>query len=763
MTKEQFQRTRSLFEKAIELPPEQREVFVRDACPDDPEVLAEVLGMLAEYAGEAETAEGSTLAVRRVAASAGPRQFIGPYKLGRKIGEGGMGVVYKATQEEPIRREVALKLIKESFLESDQVLLRFESERQALARMSHPNVARVLDAGSEDGRPYFVMEYIRGVAITDYCDRHNLTTDERLELLIQVCEGLQHAHQKGIIHRDIKPSNILVEIQDDRPVPKIIDFGVAKATDQELTGRTLFTEYGKIIGTPEYMSPEQAEMTDLDIDTRTDVYSLGVVLYELLVGALPFDSRELRRAGLDEIRRKIREETPHKPSTRLSTLGDDSKEIAKHRSVDPRSLAHECQGDLDWITMKALEKDRTRRYASASEFAADLRRHLRNEPVTAGPPSVGYRMQKFVRRHRFGVATGSALVLLFLLGFAGTAYGLVRTRAAERQARLEAETVSQVSDFMIGMFEISDPSESRGSTITAREILDRGARNIRGELVDEPELQGRLMETMGKVYRSLGLYQDALTLLEESVESARRAHGDTHPAVASVMTTYAGALIKRRKIKEARAVLEEALRIQDATLAHDDVELARTLNNLGGVYRATKRYEEALPLYERSLEIRERALGVEHPDVAKVLSNIGATKIQLMDYDGAREALERALQIREEVLPSNDPVLAGTMNSLAELYRKTGRFELGRSTAERAIALQEKTLGPDHPDLIGSLVNLARIERETGELAAARDHLERALEIGEARLDAQDPRLRRARGELSEVYELLGESEKAAE
>ncbi len=444
-------RLEEIFDAALSRPPAEREAYLGDACACDDTLRAEVRALLAanDAAGDFMKAtaplppEVEAELARLKPEEASDR--IGPYKLLQQIGEGGFGVVWMAEQEQPVRRRVALKIIKLG-MDTKEVVARFGQERQALAMMDHPNIAKVFDAGATPtGRPFFVMELVRGIRITDYCDQANLPTANRLQLFIAVCHAVQHAHQKGIIHRDLKPSNILVTLQDGVPVPKVIDFGVAKATQQRLTDLTLFTQFEQMIGTPLYMSPEQAEGS-LDVDTRADIYALGVLLYELLTGRTPFDPAELMRKGLDEIRRVIREQEPPRPSTALSTMTADAMTaIAQHRHSDSAKLIGLLRGDLDWIVMKAIEKDRTRRYDTANAFAEDIQRHLASEPVIASPPSRAYRLQKLVRRHRFAVAAGTAVAVALILGIAGSAWQAVRATKAEKLAegrRMQAEAAA---------------------------------------------------------------------------------------------------------------------------------------------------------------------------------------------------------------------------------------------------------------------------------------------------------------------------------
>ena len=700
----------------------------------------------------------------------------GKYKLLEELGSGGMGVVYLAEQVEPVRRRVALKIIKLG-MDTRQVVARFETERQALAVMDHPNIARVFDAGAtETGRPYFVMELARGIPITDYCDRHKLSAQERLKLFIGVCQAVQHAHQKGVIHRDLKPSNILVVVQDDRPVPKIIDFGIAKATDHRLAQRTLFTERGQLIGTPEYMSPEQAEMSGLDVDTRTDIYSLGVILYELLAGALPFDAGELRSAGFGEIQRIIRETEPPKASTRLSTLKETKAEIAEKRGTDAGSLVKLLRGDLDWITMKAMAKDRTHRYSSASELAAEIERYMRHEPVTAGPPSALYRIRKYVRRHKLGVAAAAVVLLAVLVGTAGTTIGFLRAVRAEKKAVEEAATATRVSDFLVDLFNVSDPSEAKGNTITAREILERGAKKVEKELAGQPAIQARLMDTMGQVFQSLGLFDQALPLMESALQLRRLNLGNDHPDTGLSLEHTGLVLIARGDYAAAEPLLQEAIEVRRRLLGNDHADVARSLaglgelnymkgdleqaerffresldirrtalgsehvetsnslNDLAMTLKAKGSYEEAEPMYRESLAIRQKLFGEDHPAIAQSLNNLGMFLYQMFlnkknDGSEAEQLFRQALEMNRRMLGNDHPEVSTNLNNLALLLREKGDYDQAIVLFREVIEIDRKNLGDEHPYIANAMRNLAAALVRKGDYTMAEELFRRAIEI----------------------------------
>ena len=659
-------------------------------------------------------------------------QTIGPYRILETLGEGGMGVVYLAEQDVPIRRRVALKLIKLG-LDTRQVIARFESERQALALMQHPNVAAVYDAGAtEDGRPYFVMEYVEGVPITDYCDRNRLVIPERLRLFSQACDAIQHAHQKGLIHRDIKPSNVLVTSVDGAPAVKVIDFGVAKATTGRLTEQTFFTQQGVLIGTPAYMSPEQADPFNPDVDTRTDVYSLGVMLYELSAGVLPFDTGALLNAGYEEIRRKIREEDPPRPSTRVSSL-DDASMAAHNRRTDPKTLETELRGDLDWVVMRALDKDRARRYASPSEFAADVQRYLQHQPIEARPPHTLYRLKKMVRRHRVAVVAAALVVLSLVIGGVVATWQAVRATRAEREAQQEATTAREVATFLRGLFEGADPAVARGDTITARELLDRGRQRIDRELAAQPEVRARLLALLGDIYRRLGMFPEGTALLKDALATRERVHGPSHHDVAEaayllgLVTIEAGDYVAANQLfARARQVLEAL-----PTGAQDPVLLASVISDQARVAFHDSKYDRADALHREALTIRERVLGPSHPGVASSLRGLGGIHYRRGEFAKAEEMYRRALAIDRARYGAGHPDLAQSLSFLASALGQLGRDKEAEPLEIEAAQIQERAFGPMHYRVANELNNLAALYGRQGHLREAEEILERSLRIFE--------------------------------
>ncbi|HEX5473484.1 MAG TPA: serine/threonine-protein kinase [Vicinamibacterales bacterium] len=691
----------------------------------------------------------------RAAATPSSHRTIGAYRLIDKLGEGGMGEVWRAEQSTPFRRTVAIKLIKAG-MDTSAVVARFESERQALALMAHPNIASVFDAGSTpDGRPFFAMEYVAGTPITTFCDRQRLSVRQRLALFIQVCDGVQHAHQKAIIHRDLKPSNVLIALHDDKPVPKIIDFGLAKATAQRLTEKSMFTEVGVMVGTPAYMSPEQADLTERHVDTRTDVYALGVILYELLVGALPVDDRTLREAGFQEMLRLIQEREPPRPSVKLRAMGEASSASAGHRQQDVRTLARRLHGDLDWITMKALEKDRTRRYGSASDLAADLERHLRDEPVLAGPPSPTYRARKFVRRHRVGVSVASAAIVL-LVAFAITSVVQERRIARERdRANQEAAASQRVADFMVNMFKVSDPSEARGNTVTAREILDKASHDIGTNLEKDPLLQARLMDTMGNVYKSLGLFPQAKALLGQALDIRRRLLGNDQADTVDTMRALAG-LMTDNGDPGAEALDRQVLAIDQRVLGPKAPETLKALNNVATAVSKRGAFEQAAQMYREVLAGANVTWGEGSFQAVRITGNLVFALNGAGKYREAEAVGRHALEIARRTLGTDHPDTLSLMNNLAVSLEHQGKIDEKTTLEEEALNDSRRVNGPRHPDTLLLATNVAALHLDAGRLAEAESELKSVLAIEEQVLGTDNSTMALTRYDLARVEAVQG-------
>jgi tetratricopeptide (TPR) repeat protein len=678
---------------------------------------------------------------------------IGRYHLLHRIGEGGMGEVWLAEQKEPVRRRVALKLVK-SGMNTREVMARFESERQALALMDHPAIAKVLDAGSSaQGAPYFVMEYVAGVPITAYCDNHKLSTRERLQLFTRVCEGVQHAHQKAIIHRDLKPSNILVTEVDGRAVPKIIDFGVAKALTQGLTAETMYTRAGTLVGTPEYMSPEQALSSGEDIDTRSDVYSLGIIFYELLAGTPPI---ELRKVAFDEFLRRLREEEPPKPSTRIRAQDPaTSTEVARKRQAEPPTLVSQMRGDLDSIALKALEKDRSRRYGSPSDFAADIGRYLRSEAVLAVPPSAAYRARKFARRYRAALTTAVAFALVLIAAAAISIWQSLRATKQRDRADAQAAVAQAISDFLqndlLGQASVYKQSKP-DPDLKVRTALDRAAAQVAGKFDRQPEVEASIRNTIGKAYEDLGLYPEAAKQHEAALDLRRRVLGPEHPDTLRSMNNLGLVYADEGKYTQAEALHSQALEIERRVFGPQHPNTLMSMHNLALVYMREGKSAQAETLFSQTVEIERRVLGPEHRDTVLSMVNLGIIYADEGKYAQAETLDSQTLEIERRVFGPEHPETLRSMNNLAVAYADEGKYAQTEALFSQILDLRRRAFGPEHPETLSSMSNLAAIYEIEGKHAQAEALTSQSLEIRRRVLGPEHPDTVMSMSNLGDVY-----------
>jgi hypothetical protein len=833
----------TLFHEALAQPAAQRAAFLDAGCAGQPQLRAAVEALLAaheasgslldrpaldpvqtvdsapgavggaataEFTPEPKPASPSLVPTTDHHPETGPGSAIaGRYTLVKKIGEGGMGEVWVAKQTEPVKRKVALKLIKTG-MDSKAVLARFEQERQALALMDHPNIARVFDGGlTPTGQPFFVMELVNGLPLAKFCDEARLTPKERLELFVPICAAVQHAHHKGIVHRDLKPANILVTLIDGRPVPKVIDFGVAKATAGKLTDESLSTQFGAVVGTLAYMSPEQAGFAGSDIDTRADLYSLGVILYELLTGLKPIDAQRLQRAALTEIVRIIREEEPPSPSTRLST-NESLPSLAALRQTEPKKLLALLRGELDWVVMKCLEKQRERRYETANALARDLQRYLADEAVEARPASAGYRLRKFLKRHQGPVVAASLVLCALLAGILGTTWGLFEARrqeheakrqeqlarneasakekaraaeavqrdlaegqkalaeqkaaaekAANEQAQQRLTQIEKANAILGSIFENLDPKEiaraERPLQAILVEQLDQAVAQLEGEAIGDPLVVAAMQTKFGKSLLGLGEAGKAIVLLEKVFTTLKAELGPEHPSTLSSMNNLALAYLHAGKLDLALPVFEEALKLMIAKVGPEHPGTLTSMNNLAGTYQAAGKLDLAVSLHEETLKLKKAKLGLEHPDTLLSMNNLAEAYRVAGQLDQALPLLEETLKLMKAKLGPEHPDTLTTRGNLALAYQAAGKAALALPLLEETLNLRKAKLGSEHPDTLISMNNLARAHKEAGQLGLALPLFEETLKLSKAKLGPDHPSTLITMGNLASAYQEAGQ------
>ena len=688
-----------------------------------------------------------------------PAESIGNWSVQRPLGDGGMGVVFLVHEIGSLNRVGALKQIKHG-LDSVSVLERFDQERRVLAKLDHPGIARILDAGqAEDNSPYFVMEYVDGVSITEYCDQHQLDPASRLELFLQVCDAVDHAHRRGILHRDLKPSNILVR-EEDRRV-KVIDFGVARAIAQQRLEWSVFTEFGRLVGTPEYMSPEQADLEHDHLDTRSDVYGLGVVLYELLVGSTPHDPSALRALGLEALLKTIREGSFPTPSSRLSTA-EAAGTIAANRGSQPERLRRGIVGELDWIVMRATAVDRERRYASPRELGDDLRRFLNQEPVLAGPPSLAYTVRKWVSRHRLLAFVSIAMIGALLLGSVGLAIGLRRARSAEAVATTEKVKAQTVTDFFVGMFRSLDADDVPLAEVTAIEALDQGAERLRESFPDDPEMRATILHELGDAYENLEFFDKALPLLQEALE-LRREHLDPGDPRIARSEFLVGVVHAERSeydlaipyYRRSLAILEQAKRV-------DAARLVNPLRSLGNALRMTGEIDAAATAHQRAVDLARDEIGPDSQLYAMTLDNLAALELTRGNLDRAEPLFKEAIRVHS--LHSPDGISAARARAnYSNVFVQTRRFEEAVEQLERALEVYDVVYGETHPQTVSTRGFMAKILGNLGDLDGAVLILERSLKLLERDLGERHDMTATARIGLARLYQKQGQLDQAVQ
>jgi serine/threonine-protein kinase len=744
MTPERWGQIEEIFQAAVERAPEERAAFLDEACAGDPNLRQEVESLLAQ--DDQKTLLATAISAAAESLSAGSQEMIGqrigPYRVTGLIGQGGMGMVYRAVRDDDqYQKQVAIKLVKRG-MTTDFVLSRFRYERQILANLDHPHIARLLDGGTtEDGLPYFVMECIEGQPITDYCEINQLSIKDRLKLFLPVCSAVQHAHRNLIVHRDLKPSNILVTTDG---TPKLLDFGIAKLLHPETTADAVTaaqTMTAMRMMTPDYASPEQVRGEP--VTTVTDVYSLGVVLYELLTNQRP---HQFKTYTPSEIERVICEQEPEKPSTAVSN--------PKSKIQNPK-LKRRLVGDLDNIVLMAMRKEPGRRYSSVGRLAEDIERYLDGRPVLARQAALGYRAGKFIRRHQVAVGFSAALLVL-LVGFAiMMAIQAARIARERDRANQEAVTAEQVTDFLVDLFEVSDPSEARGNTITARELLDQGAEKIAGELKDQPEVQARLIDTMGQVYQKLGLYDRAEPLLEQALALRRRAFGEDHPDVAESLSHMAALRHAKGDLAAAEPLYREAIE-QRRGLLGEHPDLATSLNNLAIFLKDKGDYNAAEPVFREALAMRRKLLGQEHSEVATTLDELAVLLKEKGDYAAAEPLYREALAMRRKLLGNEHPDTAISLNNLAVFLEDKGDYAGAEALYREALAMSRKMLGQQHPYVATNLSNLAGVLKKKGDLAGTEPLYREALALKRKMLGDEHPEVAVLMNNLASLLRLTG-------